>query len=197
MNAIRPQDLSQKDGQLVELDQSKFLPLPPPYDKLESEPKLKSLKPDQQERYGCSLDGVSAVMLPKPEFLHVAAKPKTIAHTFDLSEVSMFMSDKDDGMGDVRQVLKEEMGKHHAEHVNRMLLEDVDTPAGNNFESLDRLTAVRLTAGVTTEAKTDIVVASRAGTMYILMLAPASETGRAAFAGVVKSFRFDPVEEAD
>ena len=75
----------------------------------------------------------------RPEFLHVAAKPKTVAHTFDLSEVSMFLSDKDDGMGDVRQVLKEEMGKHHAEHINRMLLEDVDTPAGNDFESLDRL----------------------------------------------------------
>ena len=75
----------------------------------------------------------------RPEFLHVAAKPKTVAHTFDLSEVSMFLSDKDDGMGDVRQVLKEEMGKHHAEHINRMLLQDVDTPAGNDFESLDRL----------------------------------------------------------
>jgi len=77
----------------------------------------------------------------RPEFLHVAAKPKTVAHTFDLSEVSMFLSDKDDGLGDVRQVLKEEMGKHHAEHINRMLLEDVDTPAGNEFESLDRLTS--------------------------------------------------------
>ena len=77
----------------------------------------------------------------RPEFLHVAAKPKTIAHTFDLSEVSMFLSDKDDGMGDVRQVLKEEMGKHHAEHVNLMMLKDVTTPAVNNFESLDRLTS--------------------------------------------------------
>ena len=76
----------------------------------------------------------------KPDFLHVAAKPKTIGHSFDLSEVSMFLSDKDDGLGDVRQVLKEEMGKHHADHINRMLLEDVETPAGNDLESLDRLT---------------------------------------------------------
>jgi len=87
----------------------------------------------------------------KPEFLHVAAKPKTVAHTFDLSEVSMFLSDKDDGMGDVRQVLKEEMGKHHAEHINRMLLEDVDTPVGNDFESLDRITSDpdKMTTGTT------------------------------------------------
>ena len=77
----------------------------------------------------------------KPPFLHVAAKPKTGAHTFDMSEVAIFLADKDDGMGDIRQVLKEEMGKHHADHVNRMLLEDVDTPAGNDYESLDRITS--------------------------------------------------------
>lgn len=77
----------------------------------------------------------------KPDFLHVAAKPKIVAHAFDLSEVSMFLSDKDDGLGDVRQVLKEEMGKHHADHINQMLLTDVDTPAANDFESLDRLTS--------------------------------------------------------
>jgi len=77
----------------------------------------------------------------KPTFLHVAAKPKTIAHTFDLSEVSMFLADKDDGLGDVRQVLKEEMGKHHADHINQMLLTDTDTLAGNDFESLDRITS--------------------------------------------------------
>tara|TARA_R110002051_G_scaffold90738_1_gene159776 strand:+ start:888 stop:2036 length:1149 start_codon:yes stop_codon:yes gene_type:complete len=76
----------------------------------------------------------------KPQFLHVAAKPKTVAHTFDMSEVAIFLADKDDGLGDIRQVLKEEMGKHHADHVNQMLTLDVETPAGNDFESLDRLT---------------------------------------------------------
>ena len=76
----------------------------------------------------------------KPTFLHVACKPKTIAHTFDMSEVAIFLADKDDGLGDIRQVLKEEMGKHHADHVNQMLTTVVETPAGNDFESLDRLT---------------------------------------------------------
>ena len=76
----------------------------------------------------------------KPTFQHIAAKPKTIAHTFDMSETAMFLADKDDGLGDIRAVLKEEMGKHHAEHINRMLTEDVTTVAGNNFESLDRVT---------------------------------------------------------
>ena len=77
----------------------------------------------------------------KPTFQHVAAKPKTIAHSFDMSETAIFLSDKDDGLGDIRSVLKEEMGKHHAEHINQMLTQDVDTPAGNDIESIDRITA--------------------------------------------------------
>ena len=83
----------------------------------------------------------------KPTFQHIAAKPKTIAHTFDMSETAIFLADKDDGMGDIRSVLKEEMGKHHAEMVNKMLLVDTDSPVGNNFESLDRITASDSTMG--------------------------------------------------
>ena len=76
----------------------------------------------------------------KPTFQHVAAKPKTVAHSFDMSEVAIFLNDKDDGLGDIRSVLKEEMGKHHAEHINKMLTTDVTTVAGNDIESLDRVT---------------------------------------------------------
>ena len=86
----------------------------------------------------------------RPEFQHVAAKPKTIAHTFDMSETAIFLADKDDGLGDIRSVMKEEMGKHHAEMVNKMLCTDVDTPAGNNFESLDRVTAAYSNSATTT-----------------------------------------------
>ena len=77
----------------------------------------------------------------RPEFQHVAAKPKTIAHTFDMSETAIFLADKDDGLGDIRSVMKEELGKHHAEIVNKRLCTDGDSPAGNNLESLDRVTA--------------------------------------------------------
>ena len=86
----------------------------------------------------------------RPEFQHVAAKPKTIAHTFDMSETAIFLADKDDGLGDIRSVMKEEMGKHHAEMVNKMLCTDVDTPAGNNLESLDRVTAAYSNSATTT-----------------------------------------------
>ena len=77
----------------------------------------------------------------KPSFEQVSTKPKTVAHTFDLSETAMFLADKDDGLGDARAVIKMEMAKHHAEHINQMLLEDVDTVAGNDFESIDRATS--------------------------------------------------------
>tara|TARA_R110002033_G_scaffold35063_4_gene73052 strand:- start:150 stop:1289 length:1140 start_codon:yes stop_codon:yes gene_type:complete len=76
----------------------------------------------------------------KPTFQHIAAKPKTVVHTFDMSETAMFLADKDDGLGDIRSVLKEEMGKHHAETINLMLCKDSETVAGNDFESLDRVT---------------------------------------------------------
>jgi len=87
----------------------------------------------------------------KPVFQHIAAKPKTIAHTFDMSETAIFLADRDDGLGDIRSVLKEEMGKHHAEMVNKMLLTDVDTAAANNFESLDRITASHAIMGGSTD----------------------------------------------
>ena len=89
----------------------------------------------------------------KPTFQHIAAKPKTIVHTFDMSETAMFLADKDDGLGDIRQVLKEEMGKHHAEHVNRMLCEDTTNLAGNDFESLDRVTTGEYETGANTADK--------------------------------------------
>jgi hypothetical protein len=102
-------------------------------------------RPDSAKGGGIAENGT----LPettKPTFQHIAAKPKTIAHTFDMSEVAIFLNDKDDGLGDIRSVLKEEMGKHHAEEINKMLLEDVTTPAGNDYESLDRITTGSITA---------------------------------------------------
>ena len=97
----------------------------------------------------------------KPAFQHIAAKPKTIVHTFDMSETAMFLADKDDGLGDIRAVLKEEMGKHHAEHINKMLLEDSETVAGNDFESLDRVTG---NDGGSTGGLTSMETGASAGT---------------------------------
>ena len=99
----------------------------------------------------------------KPTFQHIAAKPKTVVHTFDMSETAMFLSDKDDGLGDIRAILKEEMGKHHAEHINKMMTTDKATAAGNNFESLDRVTV-----GASAGSDEDIYSIDRSGNSWSL-----------------------------
>jgi hypothetical protein len=50
-----------------------------------------------------------------------------------------FLGTKDDGLGDVMKVLREEMAKHHVEMINKMLLTEAGTLAGNNIESIDRV----------------------------------------------------------
>ena len=95
-------------------------------------------KPNSGVVHGGVAENATLPETVKPTFQHIAAKPKTIAHTFDMSEVAVFLADKDDGLGDARAVMKMEMAKHHAEHINVMLLQDLDTAAGNNYESLDR-----------------------------------------------------------
>ena len=55
--------MARSDGQLVTLDPSDFMQLPPPYD--EARP-LKELTEDQKARYEASLDGILAVAIPKP-----------------------------------------------------------------------------------------------------------------------------------
>jgi len=65
---LRPTDLSKRPNeQLLELDKHGFLPLPPPYDKIEAEPTIPKLSDDQKQRLECDLDGISGVMLPRPE----------------------------------------------------------------------------------------------------------------------------------
>ena len=128
-------------------------------------------KPNSGALHGGVAENATLPETVKPTFQHIAAKPKTIAHTFDMSEVAVFLADKDDGMGDIRSVLKEEMGKHHAEMVNKILLTDADTPAGNNFESLDRITANHATMGqdtnwVTAAADLDIYSIDRSANSW-------------------------------
>ena len=48
--------------------------------------------------------------------------PKVVAHQFDFSELAMEMAQIDDGIGDIRAQMREDMGKHHAEVQNLMLV---------------------------------------------------------------------------
>jgi Fe-S oxidoreductase len=60
-------DFCLKEGQLVELDSSNFLPLPPPYDTIDIQPKIQKLSDEIKQKYESDLDGVTAVKFPRPE----------------------------------------------------------------------------------------------------------------------------------
>src|SRR5690606_6142619 len=65
---VRPTDLSKYPGeQLVRLNREGFLPLPPPYDSYDLEPKIPTLSEAQQQRLECDLDGISAALIPRPQ----------------------------------------------------------------------------------------------------------------------------------
>jgi hypothetical protein len=66
-----------------------------------------------------SADGLIAIA---PEYSVLSMSPKTVAHQFDFSELAMEMAQIDDGIGDIRAQMREDMGKHHAEAQNLMLL---------------------------------------------------------------------------
>ena len=56
-----------------------------------------------------------------PTYAQLFMSPKTIAHQFDISELAMEMAQIDDGLGDIRAIIREDMGKAHAEAQNKML----------------------------------------------------------------------------
>jgi len=57
-----------------------------------------------------------------PEYTTLFTSPKTVAHMFEFSELALEMAKIDDGVGDLRALIREDMGKHHAEVQNMMLL---------------------------------------------------------------------------
>jgi len=57
-----------------------------------------------------------------PEYTKLYTSPKTVAHLFEFSELALEMAKIDDGVGDLRSLVREDMGKHHAEVQNKMLL---------------------------------------------------------------------------
>lgn len=74
----------------------------------------------------------------KPTWALADISLKEIVKTFDMSNRQQLLhAGDDDTIG--FDYLREYMGNEFAAHVNKMLLADVDTLAGNNLESLDRV----------------------------------------------------------
>ena len=63
---MRPEEISKKTEQLVNIKIEDLPPLPPPYTNYEETP-ITPLKEEQKKKWEHSLDGVSALTLPKPE----------------------------------------------------------------------------------------------------------------------------------
>ena len=57
-----------------------------------------------------------------PEYDKLFVSPKTVAHLFEFTELGIELAAIDDGVGDIRAIIREDMGKHHAESQNKMLL---------------------------------------------------------------------------
>ena len=64
----RIKDISQNpDVQMLNISVEESMPLPYPFNEPNSEPLFKPLTEEQKNRYECSLDGVSALGIPKPK----------------------------------------------------------------------------------------------------------------------------------
>ena len=62
---VHVDDFTRPGGQVTELDPAEFMPLPPPYDKIEKPP-IKKLTDDQCKRMDATLDGIVAIGLAPP-----------------------------------------------------------------------------------------------------------------------------------
>jgi len=97
-----------------------------------------SLRPDaiggvpENAKLGTLADGLVSIA-PKYETLFTS--PKVIAHQFEFSELAMEMAQIDDGIGDIRAQMREDMGKHHAEVQNQMLVMPLEVYADGTGSS--------------------------------------------------------------
>jgi len=84
-----------------------------------------------------------------PTYTTLFTSPKTVAHLFEFSEIALEMAKIDDGVGDLRALIREDMGKHHAEVQNKMLLMPLEkydeantvTNLGRQYTSLMKVVA--------------------------------------------------------
>tara|TARA_R100000329_G_scaffold26223_1_gene24623 strand:- start:6079 stop:7449 length:1371 start_codon:yes stop_codon:yes gene_type:complete len=73
-----------------------------------------------------------------PEYEQLYYSPKIVAHQFDFSELSLEMAAIDDGVGDIRAIVREDMGKHHAEVQNKMLVMPLEHYDNATYTAIER-----------------------------------------------------------
>ena len=73
-----------------------------------------------------------------PEYTKLFMSPKTVAHMFEFSELGLEMAQMDDGVGDIRAIVREDMAKHHAEMQNKMLLMPLEDYDINGIDAMEK-----------------------------------------------------------
>ena len=73
-----------------------------------------------------------------PEYTKLYVSPKTIAHLFEFSELGMEMAAIDDGVGDIRAIVREDMGKLHAEVQSKMLVMPLEKYSENGTTGIEQ-----------------------------------------------------------
>ena len=84
-----------------------------------------------------TLGGQDGFRAMAPEYTKLYVSPKIVAHLFEFSELGMELAAIDDGVGDIRAIVREDMGKHHAETQSKMLvmpLQRYDDGTATNIE---------------------------------------------------------------
>ncbi len=104
---------------------------------------------------------LSAITDVKPEYTTLSVTPKTVAHTFEISEIAQMMAGLDDGIGDLIANYREEVGITHAEVMNAMVLQDLTAVAGKGLAhsgaSTEDLMLTSLYKIISTHAETSAV----------------------------------------
>ena len=74
------------------------------------------------------------------DLTEVTATLKEVVTPWEMTSKAELLSEADDGLGNLASFMRKENGEVHAYYIDQMLCGDTDTPASNNFESLDRVT---------------------------------------------------------
>ena len=91
----------------------------------------------------------------QPDIQKVEADLKQVATTWEISTKAAMLSEADDGMGNLAAFMRKENSEAHLFGIDQMLLADSETAAGNNFESLDRVTISHAANGALNNTATD------------------------------------------
>ena len=75
----------------------------------------------------------------KPTFAEISTKPKQVIHNFQVSMIHEGLVQKEDDNISDMEFLRRYFSTLHAKRINEQLAVDVDTLAGNSFESIDRV----------------------------------------------------------